>query len=255
MTRQLTIPTPDSQLFTVDTPGDAPPVLFLNGAFASVQSWNRVIERLGGRLRSVRFDARARGKSGLSADYSVQAAVDDVGRVIAATEIEQPILVGWSHGATIAVRYAAQHPDQVGGLVLIDGAYPIAMLDEAGREKVRTQFRRLGWLMRIMAAVGRSARMSPAESADVVIEMDAVNGDLDADFVALACPTVFVVGTGAHSGATDAEMRTARAAVTVAEADNPRVSVFATSPYKHTQILSKDPGTVVAAIEAVRASA
>ncbi len=159
--------------------------------------------------------------------------------------------MGWSHGATIAVRYAAQQPDRVGGLVLIDGAYPIAMLDEAGKEKVRTQFRRLGWLMRIMAAFGRSARMSPAESAEVVIEMDAVNGELGSDFVALQCPALFIVGTGAHSGATEDEMRTVRAAVTAAEADSPRVSVFATSPHKHTKILNEDPVTVVAAIEAV----
>ena len=170
----------------------------------------------------MRFDARARGKSGTSADYSVQAAVDDIGRVIEATGIERPILVGWSYGATIAVRYAAQHAEQVGGLVLIDGAYPIAMFDEAGKEKVRAQFRRLGWIMRILAALGRSARMSPAESADVVIEMDAVNGELRPDFAALECPTVFVVGTGAHSGATEEEMRTVRAAVAEAEASNQR---------------------------------
>src|SRR5690349_2159531 len=122
MTRQLTVSTPDSRLFTVDTPGGAPALVFLNGAFATVQTWNRVIERIDGRFRSVRFDARARGKSGPSADYSVQAAVDDVGRVIDATEVERPVLVGWSHGATIAVRYAAQHADAVGGLVLVDGA-------------------------------------------------------------------------------------------------------------------------------------
>ena len=179
------------------------------------------------------------------------AAIEDVGRVIDATEIERPILVGWSQGATIAVRYAAQHPEQVSGLVLIDGAYPIAMFDEAGREKVRRQFRRLGWGMRILAALGRSARMSAADSAQVVIEMDAVNGELEPDFAALECPTVFVLGTGAHSGATEEEMRTVRAAVADAEASNPRVSVFATAPHKHTQILSKAPDTVVAAIDDV----
>jgi hypothetical protein len=105
--------------------------------------------------------------------------------------------------------------------------------------------------MRIAAAFGRSARMSPAESADVVIEMDAVNGELGPDFAALRCPAVFVVGTGAHSGATEDEMRTVRAAVADAETANERVSVFATTPHKHTQILGKAPGTVVAAIEHV----
>jgi hypothetical protein len=135
--------------------------------------------------------------------------------------------------------------------VLIDGAYPIAMFDDAGKEKVRAQFRRLGWMMRIVAVLGRSARMSPTESANVVIEMDAVNGELGPDFAALECPTVFVVGTGAHSGATEEEMRTVRAAVTEAEARNPRVSIFATTPHKHTQILGKAPDTVVSAIEDV----
>jgi hypothetical protein len=84
-----------------------------------------------------------------------------------------------------------------------------------------------------------------------VIEMDAVNGELGPDFAVLDVPTGFVVGTGAHSGATEAEMRTVRAAVADAEASNPRVSVFATTPHKHTQILSKAPDTVVAAIEDV----
>jgi pimeloyl-ACP methyl ester carboxylesterase len=245
------VPTADTQLHTVDTPGGAPPLLFLSGGFGTVRSWKHVVERLAGTYREVRFDARARGKSGPSLDYSVQGAVDDVGRVIAATGIDRPILVGWSYGATIAVRYAAQHSARVRGLVLVDGAYPIRMFDEAGKERVREQFRRLGWIMRIVAAFGRSARMSPAESADIVIEMDAVNGELSADFAALACPAVFVVGTGAHSGATEDEMRTVRAAVAEAEATNPRVSVAATTPHKHTQILSRAPDTVVTAIEDV----
>jgi|SRR5512132_3489874 pimeloyl-ACP methyl ester carboxylesterase len=251
MSRQLTIPTADTQLSTVDTPGGTPPLLFLNGGFGTLRNWDRVIQRLAGKYRGVRFDARARGKSGTSADYSVGGAVDDVGRVIEATGIQRPILVGWSHGATIAVRYAAQHPERVAGLVLIDGAYPIAMFDEAGKQKVRAQFRRLGWIMRILAALGRSARLSPAEAADVVIGMDAVNGELGPDFAALECPAVYVVGTGAHSGATEEEMRRMRAAAAEAEASNKRVSVFATTPYNHLQILSKAPDTVVAAIEEV----
>ena len=249
--RQLMIPAGDTRLFAVDAAGGTPALLCLSGGFGTVQNWSRVIRRIDGKYRVVRFDARARGKSGRSADYSVQTAVDDVGRVIDAIGLERPILVGWSLGSTIAVRYAAQHRGRIGGLVLVDGAYPIAMFDEAGKQKVRTQFRRLGWMMRILAALGRSARMSPTESADVVIEMDAVNGELGPDFAALDCPTVFVVGTGAHPGATEDEMRTVRAAATDAEERNKRVSVFATTPHTHTQILSKAPDTVAAAIEQV----
>jgi pimeloyl-ACP methyl ester carboxylesterase len=245
------VPVADTRLHTVDAPGGSPPLVFLSGGFGTVRNWDRVVQRLGDRYRTVRFDARARGKSGTSADYSLAAAVDDIGRVIDATGVERPVLVGWSHGATLAVRYAARHPDAVAGLVLIDGAYPIAMLDETGKQRVRAQFRRLAWFMRILATFGLSARMSAAESAAVVIEMDAVNGELAADFAALQCPTVFVVGTGAHPGATEEEMRTVRAAAATAVAANERVSVFATSPERHTRILNRDPATVVAAIDAV----
>jgi pimeloyl-ACP methyl ester carboxylesterase len=92
-------------------PGGTPPLLFLNGGFGSLQNWDRVIQRLAGKYRTVRFDARARGKSATSADYSVRGAVDDVSRVIEATGIQRPILVGWSQGATIAVLNKA--PDTV----------------------------------------------------------------------------------------------------------------------------------------------
>jgi hypothetical protein len=81
--------------------------------------------------------------------------------------------------------------------------------------------------------------------------MDAVNGELRPGFAALECPTVFVVGTGAHSGATQEEMLTMRGAAAQATAANNLVSVFATTPCNHTQILSKAPDTVVAAIDHV----
>jgi hypothetical protein len=63
-------------------------------------------------------------------------------------------------------------------------------------------------------------------------------------------PGGVVLGSGAHPGATEDEMRTVRAAFVDAEEQHARV-VFATTPQKHTQILSKAPDTVVAAIEAV----
>src|SRR5436190_12816765 len=64
------IPAADTRLYAVDTPGGAPPLLFLSGGFGTVQNWSRVIRRLDGKYHTVRFDARARGKSGRSADYS-----------------------------------------------------------------------------------------------------------------------------------------------------------------------------------------
>ncbi len=249
--RELDIPVADTRLHAVDAPGGDPAVLFVNGAFGTLRNWDRVVAALAGRYRAVRFDARARGRSGTSADYSLPSAVEDLARVLDGVGVQRAVLTGWSHGATVALRFAARYPDRVAGLVLVDGGYPIAMLDEAGRDKVRRQFRRLRWIMRIAAALGQSARMSPAQAADVVIEMDAANGALGPDFAALRCPTVFVVGSGPHSGATAGEMQTVRAAVSEAVAANDAVTVFATAPENHLQLLSRAADTVAAAIDGV----
>ena len=251
----LTVPAEDTRLHLLDTPGGEPPVLFINGAFGTLQNWNKVTALLDGSYRTVRYDARGRGRSGASADYSLQAAVEDVGRVIEAAGLTRPVLVGWSHGATIAVRYTARHPGRVAGLVLVDGGYPVAMFDEQAKQNARAQFRRLGPLMRIMAAVGKGARMAPDQAADLVIEMDAVNGELAADFKALDCPAAFIVGTGGHSGAPAGEMRTLRAGAAVAQAANPRVRVAATAPANHTSILRKCPDLVAAAIKDIAGAA
>ena len=107
MPGQLMIPTADTQLYAVDTPGGTPALLFLNGGFGTLRNWDRVIQRLAGKYRTVRFDARARGKSGTSADYSVQAAVDDIGRVIEATASNAR---SWSGGPTAPrSRCATRH--------------------------------------------------------------------------------------------------------------------------------------------------
>jgi pimeloyl-ACP methyl ester carboxylesterase len=251
----LTVPAGDTRLHVLDTPGGLPPGVLINGAFGTSQNWNRVVAKLGGKYRVIQYDSRGRGKSGTSADYSLRAAVEDIGRVVEATGVTRPVLVSWSHGATIAVRYAAQQAGQVAGLVLVDGAYPVAMFDEEGKQSVRAQFRRLRFLMRIAAAVGRGARMSPDQAANLVIEMDAANGELASDFAALDGPAVFVVGTGGHPGAPEDQMRTMRESVAAAQSASERVSVFATAPCGHTQMLSKGADVVAAAISEVTGQA
>jgi len=253
--QQLWIPAADTRLNAFDTPGGDPPLLFINGGFGTTRDWNPVVTQLGGKYRTVLFDARARGKSGTSADYSMTGAVADVGRVIEQAGLDRPVLVGWSHGATTAVRFAAENPGKAGGLVLIDGGYPITTFDDALKQKVRAQFRRLGPIMRILAALGRSARIAPDKAAGLVIEMDEQNGRLGAGFAALQCPAVFVVGTGKHSGATEDEMTRLRAAAADATATNPQqVSVFAVVPVNHMQILRQATSTVTAAIDKVAAA-
>ncbi|MFJ9823017.1 alpha/beta fold hydrolase [Streptomyces sp. NPDC101160] len=251
MSHKFTVDAPDTRLCGVDTPGAGPPLLFLNGGFATQHSWRRVLARLGGTHRTVTFDARARGRSGPSADCSLRAQIDDVDRVIEARGLDRPILVGWSHGATLAVCCAAEFPHLIAGLVLVDGAYPLTLLDETGSRRVRARFRRPGPLAGVLALLGRSTRMTPLQAADVVIGTDEVNGRLEADLAALPCPTTFVVGHGELPGATGRQDRAIRTAVAKAAARNDHVTVFGTTSGDHTRVLTRDARLVAAAIEDV----
>lgn len=251
MTR-LTVSAADTRLDSTDTPGAAPSLLFLNGAFGTQRDWQPVLQRLGRRYRTVTFDARARGRSGTSADYSFGGALEDVDRVATAVRLERPVLVGWSHGATLAVRHAAEHSDRVAGLLLVDGGFPARSFSDASREDARRQFRRMAPLMWVLARLGRSARMSAADAAEVLIELDEVNGDrLGADFDALTCPIVYVLGTGAHPGSDEERITRLRRIATETAAAHDNVTVFATAPCNHMQLLSTATATVVAAIDDV----
>ena len=127
MARHLRIPVAGTILDANDTEGDGFPLLLLSGQFATQRSWKKLLQLLGDRYRVVTYDTRARGRSGTSDDYSFGSNVDDISAVLQATGIRQPVLVGWSYGAALAVRHAALHPDAVSGMVSIDGAYPMVL--------------------------------------------------------------------------------------------------------------------------------
>ncbi|MFE9558236.1 alpha/beta fold hydrolase [Streptomyces sp. NPDC006703] len=251
MSRHLRVPVADTVLDANDTEGSGPPVLLLNGGFATQRFWKDVVPLLADRYRVVTFDGRGRGKSGISGDYSFAGCLDDVHAVLDATGLKRPILAGWSYGAAIAVRYAARHPDQVAGVVNIDGAMPLAPIDDALRNRIRKQFRSYAIPMKIMAALGLSSRMSAAQAADMNIEyLDILTG-FAADYAQTQCPVACIKATGKHQGATEQEMREARANLDAVIASNPHVTDFATVPSNHRWVVAKHSDTIAAAVDAV----
>ena len=251
MTSHLAINTGDGRIHCTIRDGNGAGVIFLNGAFSTGRAWKHVMHALSPGYRIVTFDARGRGRSSESPDYSFSGALADVGRVIRATNLQRPILVGWSHGATLALRYAATHPGEVSGVVLIDGAFPIHIFHEAARKRIRRQYRLLRVPMHILGRLRVLSRMSHRQAANVVIELDEIDAGLLPDYRALTCPALFIVGSGSNPGSPAGEMATMRAATALATAANPLVKVHATVNSNHLQILRRDAATVAEAIEAL----
>jgi pimeloyl-ACP methyl ester carboxylesterase/DNA-binding winged helix-turn-helix (wHTH) protein len=84
--------------------------------------WPHWLERLSRDRCLVRYDARGNGLSDWSPpSIRWQDFVADLGAVFDAAQVARAPVLGISQGASVAVAYAARHPERVSGLVLVGG--------------------------------------------------------------------------------------------------------------------------------------
>ncbi len=110
-----------------------------------------VLSPLGDVAHTLRYDQRGHGRSehGVPADWTVQTWADDLAELCRGLGLEQPVLLGTSFGARVALTCAARHPDLVAGVI---AAYGGARLDE---HQTIEAFRRLGGDRVAAVAAGR----------------------------------------------------------------------------------------------------
>ena len=104
------------------------PLIFIPGIVSnlamdeSVPLLARFYERIGRFSRVVRWDRRGTGLSDQAADpLPLAEQARDLEAIRRAAGFERFALVAFSHGTTLAVRYAAAHPERVSHLVLLTG--------------------------------------------------------------------------------------------------------------------------------------
>ena len=126
------------QLFLRCTGHGAPTVVFENGL---TTDWYDIQNRLAGSTRVCSYDpASQNGALGRSDPAATPRTgldrVRDLHALLAAADVPGPyVLAGHSNGGLFSLLYAALHPYQVAGLVLIDGVHPgyhrrrVAMLE------------------------------------------------------------------------------------------------------------------------------
>ena len=104
---------------------DAPAILLIHGFGQSSWSWRGLMQSdLAQRYHLVAFDLRGHGESGKpwkEADYlPAKPWGDDVAKVIAATGIKRPVVVGWSFGGYVAMDYVRRYGDKgLAGIALV----------------------------------------------------------------------------------------------------------------------------------------
>ncbi len=125
-------------------------------------------------------------------------------------------------------------------------------IDDDQRARIRKTWRRLAPVLKITAALGLSARMSAAEAAEANFELIDVLCEIAADYEQIRCPVTFVVASGRHFGSGGEEpLRKMRAGINPIVESRPNVTIFATVPASHTQVLARHPDTIASAIASV----
>jgi len=106
-------------------PPDAGPILLVHGLASNAKIWDYVAPLLAKHSRVTALDQRSHGQSDEAADgdYSFAAVGEDIHAVRAGMKLNRLIMVGHSWGASVALEYAARHPDSVRGIVLVDGGF------------------------------------------------------------------------------------------------------------------------------------
>lgn len=103
---------------------DGVPIVLLHGSNASLHTWEPWVARLGDRFRIISFDFPAHGLTGQSPDgrYTQAAYANVVDAVAANRGLTRFVVAGNSMGGGVAARYAADHPERIAGLVLVDAS-------------------------------------------------------------------------------------------------------------------------------------
>jgi len=99
-------------------------VIGIHGLTASYLNFIGIAERLNGRRPLFALDLRGRGNSDKpEAPYGMAQHAKDVAAAMKTLGLERCVIVGHSMGAFVATALAAQNPELVGGVIMIDGGY------------------------------------------------------------------------------------------------------------------------------------
>jgi pimeloyl-ACP methyl ester carboxylesterase len=107
-----------------DWGGEGEPLLLLHGLASNARIWDLTAPLLSGRFRVFALDQRGHGLSDKpDGGYDFASITGDVAALLQALGLERPALVGHSWGANVALQFAADRPDAVSALALVDGGF------------------------------------------------------------------------------------------------------------------------------------
>ena len=116
--------------------GDLHPIVLIHGSAADRTSWDGVIPLLAMNHRVIAYSRRYHApneKIVPGHDYSMQEHVEDLISLVDQLDLDNPVVVGHSYGAFVALVAAMQNPDRFDRMVLIEPPVIPLLIDDPPR--------------------------------------------------------------------------------------------------------------------------
>ncbi len=99
---------------------DRPVVVFLNGMTQSTQHWKSHVRAFEEHFRVITYDARGQGGMPTGeVELTLEQHAEDLASLFDSLDVARAHLVGFSHGARVALAFANEFPDRLDQLVLV----------------------------------------------------------------------------------------------------------------------------------------
>jgi len=100
---------------------DLPAIVLVHGGAAHAGWWDHIAPMIPDEYRVIALDLSGHGDSDRRDDYTLSTwAAEVIGVIDDAGVASPPIVIGHSMGGWVTITTAAEHPDRVAGIVLID---------------------------------------------------------------------------------------------------------------------------------------
>jgi 3-oxoadipate enol-lactonase len=201
MIQQRELTASDGTRIGYQVSGDGPCVVLANGLGGRYMAFTHLYRALEG-YKTICWDYRGLYSSGAPADRRANTMahhVADLVEILAAEQVTDVVLVGWSMGVQLAFETVKRHPERVRGVLAINGTYGHAFHTVMGSRLIGQIIPMLLRLVRAQAGlVGRASKFVAAsdalitamkrvgmvsESVDVAIFREVAAGFKDLDWV------------------------------------------------------------------------
>jgi len=100
--------------------GEGFPIVIVHGLYGSSDNWLTVAKKLSTNYKVYMIDQRNHGRSPNSEEHTFEAMKNDLAEFFDQQKIEKAILIGHSMGGKTAMLFAADYPERIEKLIVVD---------------------------------------------------------------------------------------------------------------------------------------